>query len=443
MKGTPHQADGGSGGSGAGIFIEGSIVGATTRVIENVTLTGNITGYGGVGAGASGFGGTGAGLAAATKVTVRHATIVGNTNGVAGPDKGGVALVGAAIFRGGGNLTLSASSVVGYCGGGALVNGGGNVAFQGLGTCPGTDGDPFLDALAANGGPTDTMRIRLPSPAIDAVPAGTPCAATDQRGVARPSGAACDAGAYEFSPAGAVTGRATDVAPTTVTLNGAVKPVGAAGTYYFEYGLTTAYGSQTPARQTEGGPVSAPLAGLTRETLFHYRLVARNSDGGENGADMTFTTLAAGATVVGGAPGGDPGAPTITRLRVTPRRFRVGPGTTISYLLSRPASVHLLVERGLPGVRLKRGRTTRCVALTRSVKRAAKPSVTTRRARCTAFVASGGFNGPSAAGMNQRTFTGKFGRRALAIGSYRLVAVAADAARRRSAPRRVAFFVIK
>jgi uncharacterized repeat protein (TIGR01451 family) len=67
--------------------------------------------------------------------------------------------------------------------------------------------DPQLQALADNGGLTPTMALPLGSPALDA--AG-PCVepATDQRGVPRPQGAACDIGAFEREvlqcPAGGV-----------------------------------------------------------------------------------------------------------------------------------------------------------------------------------------------------------------------------------------------
>jgi CSLREA domain-containing protein len=56
--------------------------------------------------------------------------------------------------------------------------------------------DPKLGPLALNGGPTRTHALLLGSPAIDA--ASTPdCSGTDQRGVLRPQGAACDIGSYE------------------------------------------------------------------------------------------------------------------------------------------------------------------------------------------------------------------------------------------------------
>jgi CSLREA domain-containing protein len=60
----------------------------------------------------------------------------------------------------------------------------------------GTPLDPLLGPLADNGGPTRTHALLLDSPAIDA--ASTPdCPPTDQRGVLRPQGAACDIGSFE------------------------------------------------------------------------------------------------------------------------------------------------------------------------------------------------------------------------------------------------------
>ena len=59
---------------------------------------------------------------------------------------------------------------------------------------------PQLDALASNGGSTQTMALPAGSPAVDAIPTSTPgCAGTtDQRGIARPQGNGCDIGAYEL-----------------------------------------------------------------------------------------------------------------------------------------------------------------------------------------------------------------------------------------------------
>jgi predicted outer membrane repeat protein len=64
--------------------------------------------------------------------------------------------------------------------------------------------DPMLEALADNGGPTLTHALALNSPAINAgdpLPAGSgsfACAASDQRGVARPQRSVCDMGAFEL-----------------------------------------------------------------------------------------------------------------------------------------------------------------------------------------------------------------------------------------------------
>ena len=70
------------------------------------------------------------------------------------------------------------------------------------GGCPGVtctnvlNVNPLLGALQDNGGDTPTMALGAGSPAIDAGNDAT-CAATDQRGIARPQGSQCDMGAYE------------------------------------------------------------------------------------------------------------------------------------------------------------------------------------------------------------------------------------------------------
>jgi chitodextrinase len=59
--------------------------------------------------------------------------------------------------------------------------------------------EPQLDALANNGGPTQTMALPVTSPAVDAIPTSVSgCSGSnDQRGVVRPQGAGCDIGAFE------------------------------------------------------------------------------------------------------------------------------------------------------------------------------------------------------------------------------------------------------
>ncbi|MBI4034772.1 MAG: CSLREA domain-containing protein [Candidatus Chisholmbacteria bacterium] len=58
--------------------------------------------------------------------------------------------------------------------------------------------NPLLGPLANNGGPTQTHALLPLSPALDAVPLASCILATDQRGVPRPQGIACDIGAFEL-----------------------------------------------------------------------------------------------------------------------------------------------------------------------------------------------------------------------------------------------------
>ena len=65
---------------------------------------------------------------------------------------------------------------------------------------PGADAWTWLlDPLADNGGPTLTRLPVAGSIAIDAAAGIGGCPATDQRGVPRPQGPACDAGAVELA----------------------------------------------------------------------------------------------------------------------------------------------------------------------------------------------------------------------------------------------------
>ena len=103
---------------------------------------------------------------------------------------------------------------------------------------------------------------------------------------------------------GLATGPAQDVGPSTATLTGTVDPRGRATSWWFEYGTTTRYGARTSSRSAGSGvvgrAVSAAITRLAPNTLYHYRLVARNDAGTSLGADLTFTTT--GVTLVVTAP---------------------------------------------------------------------------------------------------------------------------------------------
>jgi hypothetical protein len=91
---------------------------------------------------------------------------------------------------------------------------------------------------------------------------------------------------------------ATNVTLTTATLNGSLDPDGIPGgtTYYFQYGLTTSYGSFAPvgppgafAGEAAGTvPLSAPISGLTPGKKYNFRLVGVNSLGTTVGSNLSF-----------------------------------------------------------------------------------------------------------------------------------------------------------
>ncbi|HEY5976914.1 MAG TPA: hypothetical protein VIT85_03570 [Solirubrobacterales bacterium] len=97
------------------------------------------------------------------------------------------------------------------------------------------------------------------------------------------------------------TDAATDLTPHSATLNASYVGDGDATTYFYEYGKTTAYtaGKTTPVVVSGTGPASLPVgvSDLDLETLYHYRVVAKNSLGETKGADQSFTTAPAVAQV--------------------------------------------------------------------------------------------------------------------------------------------------
>jgi hypothetical protein len=118
----------------------------------------------------------------------------------------------------------------------------------------------------------------------------------DLDGDARSLGSVTDIGADEFveSPTTATAAPAA-VKLTGATLRGAVNPNGCTTKYHFEYGTTAAYGHSTPEEVLPNGAaalaVSAPVAGLTKATRYHFRLVASSVSGIRSSADATFTTV--------------------------------------------------------------------------------------------------------------------------------------------------------
>ena len=139
-------------------------------------------------------------------LTVTNSTFTGN---VAPADTASGILV--ATFGAPADATLSNNVLQGHddafaCaieGGDAatITSGGGNVIGDDScnpdGATDLSSTDALLEALADNGGPTLTHALGTGSPALDVAGADA-CPATDQRGVDRPQGDGCDAGAFEL-----------------------------------------------------------------------------------------------------------------------------------------------------------------------------------------------------------------------------------------------------
>ena len=155
-----------------------------TGTVTNVTFDGN-----------SATGSTGGAiLASGGALTVLYSTFSANQAA-----QGGRSLAAQAA-----TITVQGALLVTEDGGpncsGTVLSQGGNLhsgtscGFAAAGDLSATD--PLLGPLQSNGGPTRTRALLRGSPAIDAAGTGQ-CPATDQRGVSRPQGPACDMGAYE------------------------------------------------------------------------------------------------------------------------------------------------------------------------------------------------------------------------------------------------------
>lgn len=81
---------------------------------------------------------------------------------------------------------------------------------------------------------------------------------------------------------------------STVVVTGRVTPNGAPTSYWYEYGETTALGARTAAQGIGSGwtAIASPgyITGLRANTLYYFRLSAKNSYGTVNGNTYSFST---------------------------------------------------------------------------------------------------------------------------------------------------------
>jgi len=279
----------------------GGIHVAAPTTMVNSTVTGNTVSANVQEKGLS----LGGGIAATAPTTIVNSTVSGNGSrgsGSALDSAGGDLWTGVtvqvvnSIFAEGSVAAGAQNCAVESPG--AIVSGGHNIDsldqcdFHATGDQ--VDTSPALRPLAENGGPVETMALQPGSPAIDAA-GSTGCPATDARGVLRPAGAACDIGAFEVATPSAVTEATSAVGTSSSTLAGvATNPDLTPGTVSFQFGTTTAYGSQTGPQPIgaaiRGAAFAAQVTGLKPGTTYHYQEVITNAVGTAVGADRTFTT---------------------------------------------------------------------------------------------------------------------------------------------------------
>src|SRR4051794_27409607 len=187
-----NRADGSTsqGGFGGAIYVDAS--GGGPLDVTNSTFNGNSAG------GPGGFGG--AIEFESGTATLTNVTIAGNTAPFGAGFDNGVA-DDAATFAN--SIVANNGGGGGDCDGNTVGDVGENLDTDGTCNFALSSADPNLAGLADNGGPTLTMALQSPSPAIDAGQNST-CASVDQRGAPRPvdgdgdTVADCDLGAFEF-----------------------------------------------------------------------------------------------------------------------------------------------------------------------------------------------------------------------------------------------------
>jgi len=279
-----------------------------TVILQNSTVSGNSTSAGGGGgifnndgtltlqnstvSGNSAAGGAGGGVWNANGTTTLHnSTVSGNSGG------------GIGIYAG--TVTLQGSIVAKQASSGDCLNLHGTLVSQGYNldsdhSCnltqptdqPGVD--PLLGPLQDNGGPTPTMMPLAGSPAIDAIPRAACAVTTDERGVARPQGGACDSGAVEVQ----------DTTPPVITptVSG---PRGANGWYVGDVQVSWTLAEPESRITAQAGCAPTTISTDTPGTTL---TCSATSGGGISSQsvtikrDATAPTITASATTADGAP---------------------------------------------------------------------------------------------------------------------------------------------
>lgn len=242
----------------------------STLTVINSTFFGNSTiSYGG-------------GIANNAALAMTNSTFSGN-----GANVGGGGLYNASV----GTLNLINTVLADSTAGGDCVNDGAmgtdlNNLIEDNAGCgsPVSMNDPDLGPLQDNGGSTPTMSILYTSPAFDAGDDAL-CPATDQRGVSRPLGSACDIGAYEANPAPfVVDDSATMLKDAPVIIDVLANDTGSGGPLSVESFNQPRFGSVTD--NADDTLTYTPQADFYGEDTFTY--IAIDSVGGSGTATVTL-----------------------------------------------------------------------------------------------------------------------------------------------------------
>jgi hypothetical protein len=255
--------------------------------------------------------------------------------------------------------------------------------------------------------------------------------------------------AFVNPPPSVTTNPASALGATTATLKGIVD-AGASNVVRFQFGPTTAYGSQTsklslpPSSAARG--VGATLTNLTPGATYHFRLITENSAGTSLGADQAFTTTA-------GAPGGTVtpiSTPTTVRpivsdVKQSHRRWRTGSklarlsatathkaplGTTFSFKLNEAASIVFKFTQPAIGRKVN----GKCIAQTNKNR---------ARHACKRTLTRGTLSFAAHTGADKVVFQGAISRsKKLKPGSYTCV-ISATSRGLRSPPKSLGFTIVK
>jgi hypothetical protein len=391
------------------------------------------TGFGG-GTPAGNNGGGGAGMGGAIfnmqgSVTIRNSTLTAN-NAVGGPDdvadsgKG----LGGALFNLNGTTSIVGSTIAANNAdfpagdGGASIY---NVVYDG--STPRAAQVTLQDTIvAASSGDSDLVSNQTDY--ITPAQSGTASVSLADSNLVE------SAAAYE---GGTISGSAQTADPQLGPLadnGGATRTMAPAGTSpVLDAG--SAFGLSTDQR---GLPrpvdlLSRPNAGDGSD-IGAVELQSDPAGGGGGGGGDTGLTDRI-APVFSGRPTASPSTfavnPRGTPERaVTSRRRAVRKGTTFRFRLSEAARVVFTIERRGTGRRVGRS----CRRQTRANR---------RRPRCIRYTRFAAFAMQARQGANSKRFSGRIGRRRLAIASYRARLVATDAAGNRSRTAVVAFRIVR